>query len=290
MPEMDGVEATFEIRKLGGKYKRLPIIALTANTVQGAREMFLANGFNDFIAKPIDMLKLSGILVEWLPKDIIIQKSGAEELVDPDEVVRSSFWKAIDETGEINAEIGVNNVSGVESMYYDNILLFHKKIIPECEHLSACIKDADIRAFSISIHAMKSILSTIGAMKLSEAALKMETASKSRDFIYCVVHFPDFRERLLSLHKTLAAVFPDEDAQPATGKRPGEAAFLQENIKKALEAADDFDNDAGVDAINEALVYDFGQDNNALLEKALAAFRGYDCDAAREALEQIKAE
>jgi len=287
MPEMDGVEATFEIRKLGGKFKRLPIIALTANTVQGARDMFLANGFNDFIAKPIDMQKLSEILVAWLPKDLFIQKSGAEEFADPDEVVRSSFWKAVNETGEINAEIGINNVSGVEEMYYDNMLLFYNKIIPECERLSNCIKEADIPCFSISIHAFKSVLSTIGAMKLSEVAFKMETASKNRDFIYCVIHFPHFRERMLSLHKTLAAVFPQDEEAAVIDIKPGEPAVLRDNVGKALEAADDFDSDAGIEAMSEALTFDFGQDNNALLEKALAAFRGYDCDSARDALEQI---
>jgi len=286
MPEMDGVEATHEIRKLGGKYKRLPIIALTANAVQGARDMFLANGFNDFIAKPIDMQKLSDILAEWLPQDMIMQKSDIEESVDPDEVIQNSFWEAIHKTGEINAEIGLNNVSGVEKMYCDNLLLFYKKIIPECEHLSACIQDADIRDFSISIHAMKSVLSTVGAMKLSEYAYKMEMASKNKDFIYCIERFPDFNDRLLSLHKALSSIFPEQDG-PAAEKEPGEPALLHENIQKALAAANDFDNDAGIEALGELLVYDFGQENNAIFEKASAAFRGYDCDAAREVLEAI---
>ena len=70
MPEMDGVEATRRIRELGAEdpyYKSLPIIALTANAVSGMMEMFMQNGLNDYLSKPIDTAKMDIILVKWLP-------------------------------------------------------------------------------------------------------------------------------------------------------------------------------------------------------------------------------
>ena len=285
MPEMDGVEAACEIRKLGGKYKNLPIIALTANAVHGAKEMFLANGFNGFLSKPIDMQELSGVLLEWLPQDKVILKSTTEEETESEDVMPSSFWDAIDNTGEINTEIGLSRVSDIERMYHDNLKLFCNKLIPECEHLSACLRDKDIDWFSISIHAMKSSLSTIGAMRLSEEAFRLEMVSKSGDLIFCEEHFPDFLEKLLSLHKTLSAIFPEEDA--ANGREPGNDAFLREYVRKALAAVGDYDNDAGLAAVNKLLPYDFGASNNTLLKDAFAAFQGYDCDAAGEALKRV---
>jgi signal transduction histidine kinase/CheY-like chemotaxis protein len=72
MPEMDGVETTRYLRVMGDKdpyYENLPVIALTANAVIGSREMFLENGFNDFLSKPIDTVVLDEILVRWLPKE-----------------------------------------------------------------------------------------------------------------------------------------------------------------------------------------------------------------------------
>jgi signal transduction histidine kinase/DNA-binding NarL/FixJ family response regulator len=75
MPEMDGIEATGEIRKLGAQYEKLPIIALTANTVQGVKEIFLSNGFNEFISKPIKIQELNEILREWLPPEKIEEKT-----------------------------------------------------------------------------------------------------------------------------------------------------------------------------------------------------------------------
>jgi signal transduction histidine kinase/CheY-like chemotaxis protein len=64
MPEMDGVEATRIIRKeIGSNYaRRIPIVALTANATAGAAEMFLANGFDAFVSKPIDLKSLDDVL------------------------------------------------------------------------------------------------------------------------------------------------------------------------------------------------------------------------------------
>ena len=285
MPEMDGVEATLEIRKLGGKYKQLPIVALTANAVHGAREMFLANGFNDFISKPIDMQRLSEVLIQWLPHDIIMQNSGLRESVNPQDVIQNSIWDAIDGTGEINTEIGLRNASGVASIYLENLLLFHKSIVPECERLTTYIADVDIGGFSISIHAMKSVLSTIGAMRLSTDALKMETASKDREIIYCVENFPYFKEELISLHNALSAILPEDT--PKSEKEVGDPDYLNDCIQKALTAADDFDYDIGLEAVNSLLEYDFGHKTNALLESALTAFMKYDFDKAAEDLKKV---
>ncbi|MCL1991789.1 MAG: ATP-binding protein [Spirochaetes bacterium] len=83
MPGLDGIEATKRIRALaagsgteGGApgaedayFQDVPIIALTANAIAGAKEMFLENGLNDFLSKPIDTIKLGQILEQWLPKE-----------------------------------------------------------------------------------------------------------------------------------------------------------------------------------------------------------------------------
>jgi CheY-like chemotaxis protein len=71
MPEMDGVETTRRIRELGGVCKTIPIIALTANVVDGAETMFLRNRFDDFLAKPIDFASLNRCLRKWLPPEKI---------------------------------------------------------------------------------------------------------------------------------------------------------------------------------------------------------------------------
>ena len=72
MPDMDGVETTHVIRGLEGEYyKNVPIIALTANALSGVREMFLEEGMNDFVAKPINIKELSEKILSWLPFELL---------------------------------------------------------------------------------------------------------------------------------------------------------------------------------------------------------------------------
>lgn len=72
MPIMDGVEATQEIRALEDDYfQKLPIIALTADAVQGVKEEFLQAGMNDFVSKPIVTEEITQALLHWIPKEKI---------------------------------------------------------------------------------------------------------------------------------------------------------------------------------------------------------------------------
>jgi signal transduction histidine kinase/HPt (histidine-containing phosphotransfer) domain-containing protein/HAMP domain-containing protein/ActR/RegA family two-component response regulator len=288
MPEMDGVETTGIIRKLGGQYASLPVIALTANAIQGAKEMFLANGFNGFISKPIEMQELGEILSEWLPPEKIEKIEIASLNVESQgEGTKSDLIRALEKIDEINTGIGLNRVSGMEDMYSETLEVFTKDILPNCTAMSDSLAYGEIQSFSISVHAMKSALSTIGAMNLSETAAKLETAAKNKDIEYCIMRFPAFNEKLLSLHEQLSSIYPFPGKKIESKKKSGDAAFLHDNINKALLAAADFDGDSGFKAINDLLAYDFGEENNALLESATEAFRSFDYDTARDFLSKL---
>jgi len=73
MPEMNGIDTLEAIRQIpGSRYASLPVIALTANVISGAREMFLEAGFDDFMSKPISIEKIEKIILKYLPKDFIV--------------------------------------------------------------------------------------------------------------------------------------------------------------------------------------------------------------------------
>jgi two-component system sensor histidine kinase/response regulator len=65
MPEMDGVTATLELRKLPA-FTALPIVAMTANAMQRDRDRCLDAGMNDFVAKPFDPDELCAVLLKWI--------------------------------------------------------------------------------------------------------------------------------------------------------------------------------------------------------------------------------
>jgi CheY-like chemotaxis protein len=285
MPEMDGIEAIGIIRKLGGKYESVPVIALTANAIQGSKDMFLANGFNDFISKPISLKELNNALIKWLPPEKVNE-------IKPDtesktiEKTQENFLDALSRVDGINTEIAMECFSGMEDIYRDTFELFYRKIMNECEAMSGYLNSGNIHYFSISVHAIKSTLSTVGAMNLSEMAFKLEMASKNGDVDYCKEQFPNFKENILSLRGQLSAIFPNTETAPDE-KELGDAAYLRENIQKALAAADDFDNYAGIEAINNLLSYDFGEAANDSLKKAVSAFEELDFDIVAEILNKI---
>jgi len=80
MPEMDGIEAMHKIRALDVKYSNMIIIALTANAANNAREMFLEQGFDDFLSKPIDADELCNMLRRYLPASRILQNTSNDEI------------------------------------------------------------------------------------------------------------------------------------------------------------------------------------------------------------------
>ena len=77
MPEMDGVETLRELKKLPGLAGK-PYIALTANSISGAREMYLAAGFSDYLTKPVDSKKLEKLIIEYLPPEKVKAPTAAE--------------------------------------------------------------------------------------------------------------------------------------------------------------------------------------------------------------------
>jgi CheY-like chemotaxis protein len=66
MPELDGFEATRRIRRLAGSRANVPIVALTANAMQGDRERCLEVGMNDYVTKPVDVGRLSAVMSRWV--------------------------------------------------------------------------------------------------------------------------------------------------------------------------------------------------------------------------------
>jgi len=289
MPKMDGMETTQEIRKLGGVYEKLPIVALTANAVAGMKEMFLSNGFNGFISKPIVMRELDNVIREWLSPEKVNHNAEPETTDAADSSgsdAYSIFVDAIKNIEEINVEIGLNRFSSMKDMYRVTLEMFYKRIPIECNNMASSLAAKDLSNFVISAHTMKSSLATVGAMRLSEMSFELETASKKEDFDFCALRFPDYNEKLLSFHKKLAVVFPEDET--AQKKEPGDMIHLRKSMQKALSAAENFDNDTGISIIKDLLPYDFGGENNVLLGNALTALENFEYEGAAAILGKIR--
>ena len=196
MPEMDGIEAAARIRALGNMdpyYKKIPIVALTANAVSGTREMFYANGFDDFLPKPIDTIQLNAILEKWIPRDKQISLTGKNRT----DVV-SNESEIITIAG-LNTKKGVAASGGSLKNYLKTLAVFYRDGIEKAEEIRACLEANDIPLYAIHVHGLKSAAAFIGADGLSESAAALEEAGKEKDLNY-IHKYNDF---LLRDMKTL---------------------------------------------------------------------------------------
>jgi len=178
MPEMDGVEATRRIRELPAG-RNLPIIALTANAVSGMREMFLQNGFDDFISKPIDTAKLNAVLERWLPKDKQVEAALEDDGGDAAPDIRHD--RATFSLRGVDTDMGLSRAGGSQENYLQTLSIFRGDAATKAGEMRGALKNGDISSFTLYAHALKSASANVGALEISERAKTLEEAGKSRD-------------------------------------------------------------------------------------------------------------
>jgi len=213
MPEMDGIEATASIRawEKDSTRQQTPIIALTANAVVGMKEMFIENGFNDYLSKPIDVSKLDEILDRWLPEK--------GEIINKKEEIKNNMEQRIEnkEQNQILAIPGIDMQKGIAMTggkldVYKNVLSFIYKDIEERLPLLQKTYETDLPLFTINVHALKSACANIGAMDASARALALETAGKDADMAFIRENLPIFIQQLTELSKNIRAFIPASDS------------------------------------------------------------------------------
>lgn len=282
MPGMDGVEATHVIRALGSAYSRLPIIALTANAFKGVKEMFLNEGMNDFISKPIDRMELNRVLIRWLPSDKI---NTVDELPPDDEPDKYSALKRyiLDEIPEINANIGLTRAGGKWESYKSSLELFSRRTP---EYVKKLFEYADLSDYAITVHALKGVLATFGIMSLSSLAADLEAAAKSGNSDFCKDNTGVFAEKLSNLGNRLSDIFSrTAEVKMTLGTCPPE--LFSESVQKIRESTENFDNISAVAHIDELLSYTLDEGYLKKLTELRYALEEFDFDAASDVLKNM---
>ncbi|GHV35627.1 hypothetical protein FACS1894187_08760 [Synergistales bacterium] len=241
MPVMDGIEATAAIRAIEGvKFKLLPIIALTANAVVGMREMFLENGLDDYLAKPIEMHKLNEVAERWIPKSKRI-KAG--------EVARAvAAERSLPYIYDTDIEHGIAMTGGKEANYIEVLKLFSQDVRSRFEGMRDIGLDgkANLINFATDAHAIKSAAATIGAENVSGMAKELEFAGKRGDAETIIAKREIFLKELLKLADSIDdAVRVAHTAKPTAGseKTDGYELLTADDLlalKQALSANDIF--------------------------------------------------
>ena len=172
MPDIDGIEATRAIRALGTQYaEKVPIIALTANAIAGNEQMFMENGFNAFISKPVSVMKIDAAVRQWIMQEPATP-SEPQTALNP--VGLSMF---VDIPG-VNADEGISLYENDIGMYTDILRSFVENMPTELEKLRK-VNAHNLRDYAIDAHTVKGSAASIGALSLVERAKIMEILAKS---------------------------------------------------------------------------------------------------------------
>ena len=194
MSGMDGVEAMKRIRTdVSGLNGSIPVVALTANAMSSAKQMFLAEGFDGFVSKPIEIEELERVLKQVLPKSAIsfVDAEGiAEEIPDePEEPAKPAPVKEKDFITElrkfgIDTDAGLKYCVGDKDFYKSLLVQYSTESGDKIASMKKYYKIRDWHNYEILVHALKSTSKMIGVIDLSEKAKALEKAAKENEGDY----------------------------------------------------------------------------------------------------------
>lgn len=282
MPEMDGVEATKKIRQLQGeKYQKLPIVALTANAVSGVKELFLKEGMNDFVAKPIEMAEIVKVLKKWLPK----KEHGREEerkTLNVSEVSTPVLENGMPNLKEIHTEAAIR-YCGSEQMFWRLLEVFYRTIDNKADTIEAYEEHGDMKNYIIEVHALKSAAKLVGALELSDLAAKLEQEGKNKN----LSEIASETKRLLQMYRSFKQLLlPYMKARNESDKIKLESESMVEKLNILMYALKEYDLDR-VDALVEELKgYTYNEAFEQMFAKVKMAVENVSYDTG---IEEIKA-
>ncbi len=278
MPEVDGVETTHIIRRFYDDYKDVPIIALTANAVGGTKEMFIREGMNDFVPKPIEMKVIAAKIKMWLPPNKIKRREEGEML--PVEHTQKA--------SEADFEIEGLDVKAAMALVGNKKLFFAvlKDYYQAIDKKSALIKEYEeqekIREYTIEVHALKSASRQIGAMELSQKAERMEEAGNAGNIV--LIHqCTDDVVAQYRWYKSILKPFCDEPEKEAEcGSEPFTQEVLNAQAAKMQDAIEELDSDVMEEVVSELGRYNMTGQHKELYLKLKDAVQDIDIEVCEE--------
>jgi len=183
MRGMDGIETVRIIREeIGTSYARdVPIIALTANAIIGNEKMFLKNGFQEFVSKPIDITRLDFVLRQWIGNKNISEIDDQND--EPDGNKRNlkyekTLLEGITLEG-IDIERGLRLFSGDEEVYIKVLRSYSVNTRPLLDNIKKLLDNGNLAEYAVTVHGIKGSSFGIGADLAGQYAQRLERMAKT---------------------------------------------------------------------------------------------------------------
>ena len=245
MPKMDGIETLQEMKKLSNNMnKNTPVISLTANAISGAREEYINAGFQDYLTKPINSVKLEELIMNYLPPEKISSASAHDEkapavVEETPKIDALPDW--LNNVKGLNVKEGIEHCGDVES-YMEALKVFANSIVVAADEIGYYFNEGDWKNYTTKVHALKSSARVIGAMELSERAKRLEDAGNSGYFNEIHNDTEQLLKLYISYTEKLAPLIDDVE-EDDSNKPPIAEDELAEAFETMKEAAANFDSD-----------------------------------------------
>jgi signal transduction histidine kinase/HPt (histidine-containing phosphotransfer) domain-containing protein/FixJ family two-component response regulator len=239
MPDMDGLETMRAIRgEPGGAHTKTPVVMLTANAVSGRKEMFMSSGADDFLAKPINLLKLDDILKRWIPKEkqSVASRTGAD--------AADGGAPAIPPVRGLDIELGLTHSGGSAALYRNVLASFCRDAEEKAAQIEKSAEAKDFRLYTTLVHGLKGAAASVGASEAASFAASLEAAGEAANATAISGRTEAFLAEMRTLTNDIRAALKDAETDG-----PGGAAPLiprLEALKKALIETD-------IQTVNELL-------------------------------------
>lgn len=202
MPGLSGIETLEKLREGKILPEDTRVLAMTANAVAGAKEMYISAGFDDYVSKPIELDSMKQKLLTYLPADIIRKKgkdidfevlefepAGGDDEAPEFEPAKDAPAIPVSETDikKLLSDAGVDVAAGLmycadDMDFYTEVLGDYVKWQPQkTDQLNEFYKSGDIKNYGILIHALKNTSRTVGLSELGDLAFALEQAAKNND-------------------------------------------------------------------------------------------------------------
>jgi signal transduction histidine kinase/response regulator of citrate/malate metabolism len=278
MPEMDGIEAVKIIRNdLDIEYlKTVPIIALTANAIIGVDKMFLENGFNGFLSKPVDVIKLD----EMITKYTVVSDDGEVKEENKNSELSQKIIDVIKNShiAEIDFEDGIKRMGDNLITFLQIMKSFAKNIPDSVAKFPEKLTDQNISDYAITIHGIKGSCYGISSKFLGDEAQKLEVASKIGNLEFVNKNRESFEIRIACFIEKLQMLFREIDEIVCENdKRQLKDRPDKNLLKKLFDASENFDMDEIQNIINELSKFKYANDEEKIEQlKNSAAEFSYD--------------
>ena len=283
MPDMDGVETAMEIRKTIPDADFTPIVALTANVLEGSKELFMKAGMVDMIAKPIEMKELNMKLIKWLPNYLIHEekeKEGEDALVEEEVVREEELFDCLD------CEKAIKGL-GTVALFKKVVADYYKNGPDTLETIKHSLEAKDFDTYAIKTHSLKSTSRQIGAMELGDYAEKLEKAGKASDEKEIAKYHDETMAMFEELLKNLSKYFETGD-EDGTDKAQITDEKVNEIFDKLSAACEELDMDVMEECSKELESYSYPEGKKETVEKLIDAIGSMDPDSITELMEEYR--